>query len=96
MLNNADIALLSKLNDLLERHGVNPCDIVATLKTNDRGQTVLSIESPPDNSKSLKSVCQVMNDIGMSPDCNQLVDSDSAIFAKLQSAIRLAPTHRRR
>jgi hypothetical protein len=51
MLDNVDIAILTKLNDLAERHGLKPYDFVATVRYqgdpgHEHGKHVLEFEHP--------------------------------------------------
>lgn len=47
MLDNVDVAILTRLNELAERLGLRPYDFIATLKNADQGG-ILSFDGPPD------------------------------------------------
>lgn len=99
-LDNIDIAILTRLNNLTERYGLKPYDFVATVKSVKGGNTSLEFETPVDGNalreerfdKMLKSLgVEHSDDHGMS-----LVGTPDRIVDALDDALAHAPQSRKR
>lgn len=97
MLDNNSVAILTKINELAERHGVRPCAFVATINTNANLDTVLTFESPAtDNSGIMRGYAKMLDALGLTASTHQLIGSDEEIFAAIEAALRLIPKSRAR
>lgn len=106
MLNNIDHAILTKVNQLAARHGLEPYDFVASLKPerlpNDRldgqldrtGRTILAYETVPDGETKLKSFERMLDFLGVPNESGQLVGEDKEILTALDRALKRAPKPR--
>jgi hypothetical protein len=96
-LDNTSIAILTKVNELVERHGINPCDVVITLADEPDGRTCMRFESPPSTAGSLDKFMRVLSMLGLSEHKLELVSSDQELFTILQTAASRTPeAHGRR
>jgi hypothetical protein len=94
MIDNLDVAILTKVNDLAERHGFVPTDFVATIQDDDAGRTVLAYETAPDADRDKERRFDAMLDsIGVSKD-GTLVGASEEIYAALTAALAKAPKPR--
>lgn len=94
-MNNISIAILTQVNQLLERYGLGACDAVVALYDNMDGTTRLSFEVLPEGDGHARGE-RVMKALGLSPTSTSVVGSDQAIYATLKEATRLAPPRRPR
>ncbi len=90
-LNNVDIAILTKLNELAGRYGIKPYDFVATVNNSMDDITVLVIEVPvqdtPQKTRRFQDLCRM---VGMG-EGNELRGSVNTIIDALDEGIRNAP-----
>lgn len=89
-LNNNTVAILTKVNELVERYGVSACDMVIALHDAPGGNTRLSVEVLPDDARH-RGLDKAMRAMGLSPETTSLIGSDQEIYARLKEAVRLAP-----
>jgi hypothetical protein len=99
MLDNQDVAVLTRVNDLAERHGLKPCDFVATIRTeeDDRGIThVLEYEVPArGNSLRVERFDRMLKDLGIDQSEETALTGDTAkIIEALDNALQIAPRPR--
>ncbi len=95
MLDNLDIAVLTKLNELAERHGLKPYDFVATFRCADseRSRYALHFEmSASGTALREKRFDQMLGAIGIeSADAAELTGSPVTIIDALDRALQTAP-----
>ncbi|MBX9581872.1 MAG: hypothetical protein K2X87_16330 [Gemmataceae bacterium] len=94
MLDNCEIAVLTKLNELAERRGFKPYDFVATYRRDDAaGRYVLEFEVPASgNAVREERFAKMVLDLGMvDPDRAALSGSAETIIDALDRAIGLSP-----
>src|SRR5581483_8489333 len=100
MLDNLDVAVLSRVNELAERHGLKPYDFVATskLEEDDTGisQHILEFEVPArGNALREERYDRMLKDIGILQGDRAVLRGDAAaIIDALDNAIQLAPRPR--
>jgi hypothetical protein len=92
MVDNFTFAILVTLNELERRHGLEPCDFVASLDIRSEPTSALRFEAPPPPEKSA-AFAQMLADLGVSPDANanQLVGTEQELWQALQGALANAP-----
>lgn len=96
-VNNIDVAILTKVNELMERYGVNPCDAVVTIRTPEHGpESVLAFEAPPPSKEAQQRFFQMLSDLRVSGGDQQIAGDDRDIYDQLQQAIQRAPRARPR
>jgi hypothetical protein len=92
VVNNVDVAILGKVNELALRFTIDPCDFVATVKQGSTSETLLVFESMPDTKTSSRFE-RMLDAIGV--DANGvLAGQDRQIYAALCAAISRAPSSR--
>jgi hypothetical protein len=90
---NCTVAILSKVNDLAERHGIRPYDFVATVQYDiDRHARVLAFEIVPAEEQH-PAFFKMLDRIGASE--GKLEGTDKQIIDTLDHALQLAPKPRR-
>ena len=100
MLDNQDVAVLTRVNELAERHGLKPCDFVATFtpEEDDTGIThhVLQYEVPArGNALRVDRFNRMLKDIGIVVDDEPVLRGDPAtIIEALDNALQVAPRPR--
>jgi len=100
MLDNHNVAVLSRVNELAERHGLKPYDFVATSKfeEDDTGisQHVLEFEVPAQgNALREERYDRMLKDIGILQGDRAVLRGDAAtIIDALDNALQLAPRPR--
>ncbi len=88
MIDNVDIAILTKVNELAERRGIQPYDFIATIQRNEeRGYSVV-FEVPAVGARE-KQFEKMLDDLGA--DEGQLTGSLETIVAALDRALRQSP-----
>jgi len=99
MMDNQDVAVLTRVNELAERHGLKPYDFVATFKSEEaaKGIThVLEFEVPArGNALREQRYDPMLNDIGINQGHEAVLKGDTAtIIDALDNALQLAPRPR--
>jgi hypothetical protein len=99
MFDNQDVAVLSRVNELAERHGLKPYDFVATskLEEDDTGIThVLEFEVPArGNALREERFDRMLKDLGIVQGDRAVLRADTAtIIDALDNALQLAPRSR--
>ena len=85
-----------KVNELAERHGLSPCDIVVTTSVTDTGDTRLFFEKPPIDTTSQGRYMKMLGSLGLSAAEGGIIGHDAKIYAQLQDAVDRAPRPQRR
>lgn len=97
MLDNFDVAVLSKVNELAGRYGIKPYEFVATggsVPVDDGGDHYrLRFEALPPDSKAFDTL---LHNLGLNPEAAELVGTTEEIFKALESAIAKSPRPRNR
>lgn len=108
ILNNVTIGILTKVNELASRYGLEPCDFVAEVKDEQApnpalgggldatGRTALTYSILPSETSKLERFELMLETIGISNDTGELIASDQEIFQALNKALELAPRGRGR
>jgi hypothetical protein len=96
MLDNIDVAVLTRVNELAERHGLKPYDFVATFKIEEDAagtRHVLEYEVPVrGNSLREGRYERMLKDIGIFQSNKAVLKGDlAAILEALDHALKLAP-----
>jgi hypothetical protein len=99
MLDNQDVAVLTRVNDLAERHGLQPYDFAATFKIEEDGRRithVLEFEVPArGNALREERFDRMLKDIGIGHGDEAVLKGDTAtIIDALDNALQLAPRPR--
>lgn len=99
MMDNQDVAVLTRVNELAERHGLKPYDFVATFKIEEgtKGIThVLEFEVPAQgNALREERYDRMLKDIGIGQGDEAVLKGDTAtIIDALDTALQLAPRPR--
>lgn len=93
-MDNLQIAILTKVNELAERNGFSATDFVATLREDQEGNAILAFETSPDASKDRGNRFSTMlSSIGV-PETGTLVGDYRDIYSALMRAIANAPNLR--
>ena len=99
MLDNIDVAILTKLNCLAERYGLKPYDFVASLeprfKNGKADGTILTFEVFPLEPLNQNRFQELLDALGVDKS-GQLSGNDSKIVDALDTALSLAPNSRSR
>ncbi len=94
-MDNNTVAILAKTNELLERYGIHPCDVVVTTHYDvQQGTTTLFFETPPGDADAEDRFLRLLSSLGLSDKRLKLVGDDREIYDKLQGALRCAPKAR--
>jgi hypothetical protein len=95
VFDNLDIAVLAKVNELAERHGLKPYDFVAIYRHDtDKQQEVLSFESPAGgNALREQRFGKMLADLGVG-DNDKLRGTPATIVDALDHAISVSPRRR--
>jgi hypothetical protein len=93
---NQDVAILTRVNDLAERHGLKPYDFVATIRREgggNLGRYVLEYEVPAQgNALREERFAKMLKDIGIVPGDEAALRGDTAtIIDALDNALQRAP-----
>jgi hypothetical protein len=96
MLDNQDVAVLTRVNELADRHGLKPYDFVATFQHSEEGW-ILEFECPASGNDLRKErFGKMLAGIGIG-DRAALIKRDTAeIIDALDNALDIAPQSRRR
>jgi hypothetical protein len=96
MLDNIQIAILNKVNELANRFEVKPYDFVAVIdNASDRSAMILRYEVPPSRNESKVEAFNKMLDLlGAPPSGHEFKGTPQEIIEALDNAIRLAPRSR--
>ena len=94
-MDNQDIAVLTKVNDLAERRGLKPYDFVATIKY-EGDKYVLDFECPAHgNALREERFDKMLNDLGIVVDERAALSGQpSDIIDALDNAIKISPRNR--
>lgn len=100
MLDNQDVAVLTKLNELAERRGLKPYDFIATFKSEGEGlhEYALTFEVPAQgNALREERFDKMLKDLGGNAyETGVLKGDTSDIIDALDKAIALSPRPRTR
>jgi len=98
MLDNVDVAILSKVNALAERRGLKPYDFVATVKSGgDESDTALTFEVPASgNALREERFAEMLHDLGISADRSQLRGTPEQLIDALDHALTISSRWRHR
>ena len=99
MLDNIDVAVLTKVNELAERYGLKPYDFVATFKHDGKESYVLDFEMPASgNGLREERYDKMLTAIGIAPDQDaaMLAGNPDQIIDALDNALEHAPRSRSR
>lgn len=97
MLDNMEVAILSKVNELAGRYGYKPYEFVATYQSLDvddgKHEYRLRYESGPLDGKQFD---KMLDSLGLHGENTALIGSDEMIYDALEAAIAKAPRPRGR
>lgn len=89
MLDNVKVAILSLVNELANRHGMEPIEFIATIADYD-GKTHLRYETVPQGNSGV-GFQRMLESLGLSIDHSEIAGSEQEIWRTLQMAIQRAP-----
>jgi hypothetical protein len=97
MLDNIDVAILTRLNELAERHGLRPCDFVATVVHDaDSGRAALQFEVPAQgNALREQRFEKMLQTLGVDSN-GRLTGGQAKILDALDNALQTTPKPRTR
>ncbi|MCZ2343633.1 MAG: hypothetical protein LC104_17845 [Bacteroidales bacterium] len=105
---NVEIGILTKVNELASRYGLEPTDFVAEYKDellpnpaldgqlDSTGRSVLEYIVLPNQPSKLERFELMLETLGISNESGQLIADDSEIMQALNKALELAPRARTR
>jgi len=98
VLDNLQIAILTRVNDLAARFGIKPYEFVATVDNHsDMSFLILRFEVPVSGNPAKEVKFDKMLDlIGLGENTHELKGTDAQIIDALDNALRLAPKQRPR
>src|SRR6266852_4322196 len=92
MLDNIHVAILTKVNELAERHGIKPYDFCAGIHIEDPSRVTLKFEIPVSgNSSKVRSFNKMLDLLGFDEDTHSLTANVEQIVDALDNGLRLAP-----
>lgn len=106
MLDNIDHAILTKVNQLASRYGLEPYDFIATLQPeqlpeerfggelDSTGRTILAYETFLGDEKKRKSFERKLESVGVDDESSRIIGKDKEILIALDSALKRAPKPR--
>lgn len=93
---NTSIAILTRLNELAERHGLHPCEFVASMNTTQAGVSELCFDAPPDNEQAAERFARMLEHLGVEEGSLLCTGTDAEIYDRIVAALRRAPAIRSR
>jgi hypothetical protein len=94
MIDNQDVAILTKLNDLAERHGLRACDFLATVRLDSKSQSsILNFDGPTGDGQRDERFDKMLNDLGVNKD-GDLIGDSATIIEAVDRALEVAPRPR--
>jgi hypothetical protein len=97
MLDNVDVAVLTKVNELADRHGLKPYDFVATFKHGTKGWTLEFECAASGNDLREERYDKMLTAIGITAGDRAALKGNAAkIIDALDNALDLAPRSRHR
>ena len=100
ILDNNDVAILTKVNDLAERHGIKPYDFVASVRdsaADGTSETILAFEVVPNsNTGKQAQFFKMLDSIGAGQKTGRLEGTAKHIINALDHALHVAPKKRPR
>lgn len=99
MIDNIDVAVFTRLNDLAQRHDLKPYDFIAGFRPErpEKGEGtghVLAFEVPPQDKAREQRFDRMLLDIGVGDD-GRITGEPAEIIDALDNALRLAPRPRK-
>lgn len=92
-IDNVDVAVFTRVNDLAQRHGLKPYDFIASFQPAKDGKGhVLQFEVPPQDKAGQQRFDKMLLDIGVSEDGMRGEYKD--IIDALDNALERAPVRR--
>ena len=93
MLDNNDIAILVKVNELAERYAIAPCDFLASIRVvPDTSYSALFYEMPAaKNGAQEQRFNAMLGSLGIDPRTAKLTGTTEQIYSVLEKAVRRAP-----
>ncbi len=98
MIDNIDVAILTKVNELAERRGLKPSDFVASVYNGEELEdNSLRFEVPPSgNALKVERFGKMLEDLGVGSDSNTLKGTAGSIIDALDYALSISPKPRTR
>lgn len=94
-IDNASVAIMSRLNELAARHGIIPVEFYASLESDLNGQRTLRFIMPPDNPALEQPFLRMLGDLGIvDDDVSTIRGSDAQLYAVIEAALARAPRAR--
>jgi hypothetical protein len=107
-VNNVEIGIMMRVNELASRYGLEPFDFIAEYKDETvltgslsgepepTGNSVLSYPILPRNPSKLERFELMLETLGISNDSGAMIGSDEQIVKALNKALEVAPRNRAR
>lgn len=98
-IDNVSLAIMTRLNELAERHGISAVQFHASLDSDETGQRTLHFALPPDDPNLEPSFLRMLASLGITDDdVSTIKGTDAQLYAILEHALQQAPkrfSHRR-
>jgi hypothetical protein len=98
MLDNVQIAILTKVNELADRFGIRPHEFVAVVdNASDKANMILRYEVSPSKGKDkIEAFNSMLDSLGALPTGHEIKGTPEQIIVALDDALSLAPQSRAR
>ncbi len=107
MNNNVNIAIMNKVNELASRYGIEPYEMITSLRYETRfdseigghdmtGRSILTFESRPSEPSKFERYELMLETIGASLETGKLAGEDEELFKALDKGLATAPRSRSR
>lgn len=94
VIDNVSIGIMTAFNTLLQRYGIKPGEVVATLeRTNESGEFAMHF-CLPEKEHLTEPFDRLLTALGLPQDGTDLEGSGDALYTRLESALDRAPRRR--
>ncbi|KAB2958400.1 MAG: hypothetical protein F9K13_13720 [Candidatus Methylomirabilis oxygeniifera] len=94
MIDNVSIGIMTVLNMLLQRYGIKPGEVVATLERTQEGGEYSLHFCLPEKEQLTEPFDRLMSALGLPKDSTDLEGPGDALYDRLESALDRAPRKR--
>lgn len=95
-IDSASVAIMTRINDLISRHGLQPTECVATLDSDEQGRRVLCFVAPPVQPTEHMRFRRMLDDLGIpAGETLTIRETDGELCARVDGALARAPRMRR-
>jgi hypothetical protein len=94
VIDNVSIGIMTVLNTLMQRHGIKPSEVVATLERTDEAGNFRLHFCPPEKAHLGEQFDQLLTALDIPEDSSNLDGPGEALYSKLEIALERAPRRR--